>query len=87
MPRRAFCPRLRVLIETLWNVNINNYDTYNSGMAVLIETLWNVNGRASNQACRAKSVLIETLWNVNEWRNMRSKGCMIGFNRNIVECK
>ena len=32
-----------VLIETLWNVNINNWIDYCFCFHVLIETLWNVN--------------------------------------------
>ena len=32
-----------VLIETLWNVNVEQNHVYGFGQFVLIETLWNVN--------------------------------------------
>ena len=33
----------RVLIDTWWNVNINNYDSHKMSKMVLIDTWWNVN--------------------------------------------
>ena len=36
-------PGERVLIETLWNVNMNWQRFHSRDNAVLIETLWNVN--------------------------------------------
>ena len=35
----------RVLIDTWWNVNINNYDSHRKSTMVLIDTWWNVNER------------------------------------------
>ena len=32
-----------VLIETLWNVNADTFDSISVSVCVLIETLWNVN--------------------------------------------
>ena len=32
-----------VLIDTWWNVNINNYDSHTKSTTVLIDTWWNVN--------------------------------------------
>ena len=37
-------PQNLVLIETLWNVNVNTWFKNKFTEAVLIETLWNVNG-------------------------------------------
>ena len=55
----------RVLIETLWNVNMQKLPKSWELMEVLIETLWNVN-LALKMTWDIKSVvLIETLWNVN----------------------
>ena len=34
---------IRVLIETLWNVNTDLYNVLDAVYGVLIETLWNVN--------------------------------------------
>ena len=34
---------LPVLIETLWNVNLDLFERVQELLAVLIETLWNVN--------------------------------------------
>ena len=34
---------LLVLIDTWWNVNINNYDSHTKSTTVLIDTWWNVN--------------------------------------------
>ena len=57
---------LKVLIETLWNVN-----TFGTGIHtqlviyVLIETLWNVNFDDEFPGGSHEIVLIETLWNVN----------------------
>ena len=37
-----------VVIETLWNVNIENYNRFEDWTDVVIETLWNVNMDAWN---------------------------------------
>ena len=59
------CSGLTVLIETLWNVNIQFLLFSNSENLVLIETLWNVNTDLYNVLDAVYGVLIETLWNVN----------------------
>ena len=62
-----------VLIETLWNVNINLNEIIAPAFYVLIETLWNVNKLDIVTNKIGKIVLIETLWNVNS-----TYLCMIG---------
>ena len=52
----------------------------------LIETLWNVNLDDVNEVISKEEELIETLWNVN-YVGLVAAVCMIGINRNIVECK
>ena len=37
------CSRYNELIETLWNVNSNDYEELAQEQNELIETLWNVN--------------------------------------------
>ena len=54
-----------VLIETLWNVNVDEPYTGGQPSPVLIETLWNVNITYDSKFLLQTSVLIETLWNVN----------------------
>ena len=54
-----------VLIETLWNVNVNNTMNLVFIVLVLIETLWNVNDDPERKIAIIEQVLIETLWNVN----------------------
>ena len=54
---------------------------------VLIETLWNVNANVFPFSGTCKPVLIETLWNVNINFLSAVRAIVIGFNRNIVECK
>ena len=61
-----------VLIETLWNVNMQMMQQFMQFKQVLIETLWNVNvDTVVFNALRA-FVLIETLWNVNLMRHRHS---------------
>ena len=55
----------RVLIETLWNVNLLQSPELQPVLQVLIETLWNVNQKITDEESLKENVLIETLWNVN----------------------
>ena len=57
--------RRSVLIETLWNVNLNDTHCFLQQVPVLIETLWNVNNLIPVTLVEPLPVLIETLWNVN----------------------
>ena len=77
---------LPVLIETLWNVKINDASFIFWQNVVLIETLWNVKLFTVVQYSYEASVLIETLWNVKFFRGNGKTGAA-GINRNIVECK
>ena len=78
------CP---VLIETLWNVNLNSFQIRLLYVLVLIETLWNVNEKRERKVENAGYVLIETLWNVNEHSDRKEWHKRVCINRNIVECK
>ena len=53
-----------VLIETLWNVKLTDYELQYSVNDVLIETLWNVKLVQRWAELKGMTVLIETLWNV-----------------------
>ena len=61
----SIVPTLTVLIDTWWNVNINNYDSHKMSKMVLIDTWWNVNLLLSNTNKTIVKVLIDTWWNVN----------------------
>ena len=81
------CDLLRVLIETLWNVNNLAISAFTVLHQVLIETLWNVNYSGKEEAGNSRKVLIETLWNVNMISLLSSVFSALSINRNIVECK
>ena len=56
----------RVLIETLWNVKLEENERPDHSDYVLIETLWNVKSQPLTPQARQPVVLIETLWNVKK---------------------
>ena len=78
------CP---VLIETLWNVNLNSFQIRLLYVLVLIETLWNVN--LHNAHCLLKQIprinrnIVECKWE----KRKKSGKRRLRINRNIVECK
>ena len=76
-----------VLIETQWNVNHMQGQGERIGSNVLIETQWNVNTTKNNNHFLHVWVLIETQWNVNAYITDGKLFKVIGFNRDIVECK
>ena len=78
---------LQVLIETLWNVKVENAYADFAKQIVLIETLWNVKFSASVHYRQIIRVLIETLWNVKLLEEVKKQIPVVCFNRNIVECK
>ena len=57
-----------VLIETYWNVKIEDGDVRMVSLNVLIETYWNVKNISLHARRRCKFVLIETYWNVKAER-------------------
>ena len=79
--------RLRVLIETLWNVKVHWHRVNHCRFQVLIETLWNVKYIRKAAEVIQGFVLIETLWNVKVRTASRVHQELSGINRNIVECK
>ena len=54
-----------VLIDTWWNVNLNDPSNKITSKSVLIDTWWNVNVFKSKRNIRRNVVLIDTWWNVN----------------------
>ena len=76
-----------VLIETLWNVKVDELQISGETARVLIETLWNVKYCCIALIIVSVPVLIETLWNVKIGMSRQVGDGVNGINRNIVECK
>ena len=57
--------KLRVLIDTWWNVNNILLIIEQMNALVLIDTWWNVNDETEYDLYYMKGVLIDTWWNVN----------------------
>ena len=76
----------RELIDTLWNVNLNENTKQMTELIELIDTLWNVNTYEEIKEAGIQLELIDTLWNVNS-------SCLafyqnpLRINRYIMECK
>ena len=79
--------RLRVLIETSWNVKLEKLDLFLTLAPVLIETSWNVKFQKAVKIYPALLVLIETSWNVKTAFDVDKVVEQLSINRNIVECK
>ena len=79
-------PRIRVLIETLWNVKLFSWLSTLWTSSVLIETLWNV--KLIDYQDIAEATRINR--NIVECKGLPEEDLMyLGscINRNIVECK
>ena len=57
---------ISVLIDTWWNVNLEEERWKSTGVTVLIDTWWNVNIIDTSKMTLNDIVLIDTWWNVNE---------------------
>ena len=75
-----------VLIETLWNVNVNICENLRTEIRINRNI---VECKLYSRSCRCSCilVLIETLWNVNIENYDRTEEWSDRINRNIVECK
>ena len=76
-----------VLIETYWNVKIDNRYIAHKESKVLIETYWNVKYGDVSKIFAHHQVLIETYWNVKTDPVVITGDIRAGINRNILECK
>ena len=65
-PRTLAILRIKVLIDTWWNVNDKPRSIFRSWSFVLIDTWWNVNLFLSLLLIKISTVLIDTWWNVND---------------------
>ena len=75
-----------VLIETLWNVKHDQYDSAGHGTASINRNIVECKERQQPVRSVRLHVLIETLWNVKHYR-IEYNILHLRINRNIVECK
>ena len=77
---------LIVLIETLWNVNVELSDFHAINRFGINRNIVECKYCILLGLCYHPVVLIETLWNVNK-ELLKTGKVVKGINRNIVECK
>ena len=66
MQKVVYLRKVRVLIDTWWNVNVLPYTSASPDTSVLIDTWWNVNLSFNGINRIVNLVLIDTWWNVNQ---------------------
>ena len=71
----------------MWNVKKLKDGQRTGNKNDLIETLWNVKMLCNRPGGADDEDLIETLWNVKEDEVASYVEELLGFNRDIVECK
>ena len=59
--------QILVLIDTWWNVNLEEHSCSLHAVWVLIDTWWNVNILTPQSFGEEQLVLIDTWWNVNDY--------------------
>ena len=75
-----------VLIETLWNVKMQNY-RHRIKPTSINRNIVECKGRSNKKIKIPRAVLIETLWNVKSAVCGQPGNGVCRINRNIVECK
>ena len=76
-----------VLIETYWNVKMDDLFLDMYYFFVLIETYWNVKSFLITENFIETTVLIETYWNVKDGTSTFKIHGPYSININILECK